>query len=118
MNEGLVEKLNKVDEFTRLRAPDAAASATENAATLATLTPQNLIDRRLYATKLAALNQLESYLKEVSSLHYIAKDSYSSHCVCRLKAKIIIWLLSSAIVKTLLLNDLIVSNHRNSYWIW
>ncbi len=56
-----MDKLNKVDEFTRLRAP--VASATENASAL---TPQNLIDRRLYATKLSALNQLEAHLKEVS----------------------------------------------------
>ena len=57
-----MDKLNQVDEFTRLRAPDASA---QNAAALAALTPLNLIDRRLYATKLSALSQLEAHLQEV-----------------------------------------------------
>jgi hypothetical protein len=56
-SENLVDKLNKVDEFTRSRVPGSYDGS--EAEILASLTPQNLIDRKLYSTKLATLHQLE-----------------------------------------------------------
>lgn len=79
--------MNKVDEFTRSRAPDAPS--TDTAASLAALTPQNLIDRRLYATKLAALNQLEQHLKKVrrevgsGTGLFISYPAHHHHCPLR-----------------------------------
>jgi hypothetical protein len=64
----LVEKLNKVDEFTRSRVP--GTSEASEAAVLASLTPQNLIDRKLYATKLASLSKLELFAQKVKPCLY------------------------------------------------
>lgn len=63
-SEKLVEKLNKVDEFTRSRVP--GTSEASEAAILASLTPQNLIDRKIYTTKLASLAKLEKFAQKVS----------------------------------------------------
>lgn len=63
-NEKLVEKLNKVDQFTRSRVP--GTSEASEAAIIASLTPQDLIDRKLYSTKLASLSKLEQYAQKVN----------------------------------------------------
>lgn len=65
-SENLVEKLNKVDEFTRSRVP--GTSEASEAAILASLTPQNLIDRKIYTTKLASLAKLEKFAQKVPNL--------------------------------------------------
>jgi len=62
-SEKLIEKLNKVDEFTRSRVP--GTSEASEAAVLSSLTPQNLIDRKLYTTKLGSLSKLEQFTQKV-----------------------------------------------------
>ena len=67
-SEKLIEKLNKVDEFTKSRVPGSCEAS--EAAALASLTPQNLIDRKLYTTKLAALAKLEQFTQKV--IYYLS----------------------------------------------
>ncbi len=64
-SENLVYKLNKVDEFTRSRVP-GTSEVSQDAAIISSLTPQNLIDRKLYTSKLAALAKLEQFTQKVS----------------------------------------------------
>ena len=65
--EKLVEKLNKVDEFTRSRVPGTSESV--EAARIAALSPQNLVDRKLFGVKSKSLHQLEQYALKVKGLN-------------------------------------------------
>lgn len=59
----MIDKLNRVDEFTRSRVPSSNGNTLNNDPE--NLTPQKLIDRRLFGTKLNALLRLEEHLQEV-----------------------------------------------------
>lgn len=63
--DGLIDKLNRVDEFTRSRVPSNAIAMGNSEDDLS---PQKLIDRRLFGTKLNALVRLEEHLQEVRAI--------------------------------------------------